>query len=76
MKRAASFKIVIRDLHLVDQLLSTENESDLIDLNALFLLKRLLDLEDSVVALEIEALLSTSKSLISQISKTLVVCLP
>ena len=74
MKRAASFKIVIRDLHLVDQLLSTENESDLIDLNALFLLKRLLDLEDSVVALEIEALLSTSKSLISQISKTLVVC--
>ncbi len=76
MKRAASLKVVIRDLHLVDQLLSTENESDLVDLDALLLLKRLLDLENRVVTLEIKALLSASKGLISQISKTLVVRLP
>ena len=54
MKGATCLQIVIADLHLVSELLSSEDKSDLTDLDTLLFLKSLLDLENSVVTLEVE----------------------
>ena len=46
---AAGLEVVVTDLHLIGELLSTEDETDLTDLDTFLLLKSLLDLEDGVV---------------------------
>jgi hypothetical protein len=55
---ATSFKVVVADFHLIIQLLATKDESDLVNHDAFLLLKCLFDLEDGVVWVEVEALLS------------------
>ena len=63
MKSAAGLEVVVGDLHLVCELLATEDQTDLLDLDTFLLLEGLLDLQDRVVTLEIIRLLSTCEGL-------------
>jgi hypothetical protein len=60
---AASLQVVVGDLHLIGELLATEDQADLLDLDTLLLLKRLLDLHDRVVRLEVVRLLPSCQGL-------------
>ncbi len=53
MESAAGLEVVVGDFHLIGELLATEDQSDLLDLDTLLLLQCLLDLQDGVVGLEI-----------------------
>ena len=63
MQCASSLEVVVADFHFIGQLLSSEDQTNLSNLDALLLLQRLLDLQDGVVALEVEALFSSCQSL-------------
>ena len=56
MDGAASLEVVVADLHFVGQLLSSEDESDLVNHDTLLLLKCLFHLKDGVLWVEVEAL--------------------
>ncbi len=64
---AAGLKVVVADLHLISQLLATENKTDLVDLDSLALLKGILDVKDSVVELEVEVLFLACQSLYNEL---------
>ena len=59
----ASLKVIIRDSHVVCQLFSSENESDLFNGDSFFFLECLFDLENGVVLFKVERLLSSDESL-------------
>ena len=60
---AACLKVIVTDLHLVCQLLASEDESDLVNHDALLLLQCLFHLQNGVVGVEVKALLSSSQGL-------------
>ena len=59
MNGASSLHVVRANLKFVLQLLSSINQSDLQDVDTFFLLESLLDLKNSVLGVEVEALLTT-----------------
>ena len=60
MDGASRLEVVVADLHFVIELLASEDEPDLADLDSLLLLERLLDLQHGVVWLEVVALFPAS----------------
>jgi hypothetical protein len=66
---AAWFEVVVGDHHLIGQLLSSKDQSDLVDHDTFFLLEGLFNLQDSVVRVEVEALLSSCQSLLQTLVK-------
>ena len=63
MDGASSLQVVVRDLHLVCQLLSSKDQSDLVNHDSLLLLQGLFHHEDRVLWVEVEALLSAGQGL-------------
>jgi len=71
--RAPGLQAVVADLHLVSELLSSKDQSNLVNGDPLFLLERLLDLQNlnrlapqgtySIFGVEVEALLPAGEGL-------------
>ena len=76
MDSAACLKVVVTDLHFVGELLASKDKSNLINHDTLFLLKGLLHLEDGVVGVKVEALLSACQSLYRDLVKERVIIVP
>ena len=64
---AAWFQVVVTDLHLVSELLASEDQSDLVDFDSFPLLECVLDVQDGVVQLEVEVLLLSCQGLYDQL---------
>ena len=59
MNSASSLHVIGANLKFILKLLATEDQSDLLDINAFFLLECLFDLKDGVLSVEVEALLTS-----------------
>ena len=67
MDCAAGLEVVVADLHLISELLASEDKSDLIDLDTFSLLECVLDVQDGVVQLKVEVLLLACQGLHDQL---------
>ena len=63
MDGASSLHVVTGNGQLIGQLLAAEDESDLLDVDAFFFLQCLLDLQNGILRIKIELLLSTRQGL-------------
>lgn len=63
MDGATGLKVIVGYLHLISELLSTKDQSDLINHDTFLLLECLFNLQDGVISIEVETLLSTCEGL-------------